>query len=462
MRYAPWALFFCLGFFLSCPPILGAAEKIRTVEVDTNQDGTTDQIRTHDAAGTILSLLTDADQDGFFEQKQLYENGEISQLARDTDQDKAYDTFDFMARGKRIRQEKKNTRGQIILLTRFDESQAPIVMEKDNTGDGLRDTHYFFTKGQVSQSQKDSDANGRPNVFIWFKDGHPVKRQVDANQDGHMEKTIFFDEKGGVKKVLLTPVKGPRETQLFSRGQIQETRISTLGDDRIDRITLFKKGQPHSQKQDRNRDGKFDYFAQFDASGNLEIVKEDSRHRGIIDRIRHFKKGNPTRLEWDREGNGFFETQERYDIPPWSRVIRVDANQDQKPEVIHYYTKDGLAKKEVDTTKDGVADRIETYGKNQRLLTLLERRGEGGDITWFYSKGEMPHRAEEDKNQNGKTDIWYWYAEDGSLSRIEEDTNQDGKPDLWEKYDKAQALILRQRDLDFDGNIDFTDNPSPE
>ncbi|MCG8529684.1 MAG: hypothetical protein MI749_03345, partial [Desulfovibrionales bacterium] len=194
MKYAAIAL--CLALFLSPP--LGAAEKIRTVEVDTDKDGITDQIRTHDARGTILTLLTDRDQDGFFEQKQRYEKGEICQLIRDTDQDKIYDIFDFMDRGKRIRQEQRDTQGRIILLTRFDESQAPLSMEKDTTGDGNRDTFYSFTKGELTQSRRDTTKNGIPDLFTWFANQLPTRRQMDPDEDGHMDKTMVFDKKGGV------------------------------------------------------------------------------------------------------------------------------------------------------------------------------------------------------------------------------------------------------------------------
>jgi hypothetical protein len=77
-------------------------------------------------------------------------------------------------------------------------------------------------------------------------------------------------------------------------------------------------------------------------------------------------------------------------------------------------------------------------------------------MVWFYAKDEILVRGEEDRDQDGRTDIWYLY-ENGLLTQVHEDTNADGKPDLWENYDETQALVKRKKDLDFDGIPDFSD-----
>jgi hypothetical protein len=120
------------------------------------------------------------------------------------------------------------------------------------------------------------------------------------------------------------------------------------------------------------------------------------------------------REEKDLNGDGKVDVWERY--APDGALTRVayDLDFDGRPDVVLFYEKDQLVRKEMAFGFDGVPH------------------------AWlYYEKGKLV-RKERDTNGDGKVDAWeYW--ENGEIDRIGLDLDGDGQVDRWEARRSAEA-----------------------
>ena len=66
----------------------------------------------------------------------------------------------------------------------------------------------------------------------------------------------------------------------------------------------------------------------------------------------------------------------------------------------------------------------------------------------------------EDRNYNGKMDFHTFFTKDEVATRTEQDKNEDGQTDVWEFYEGKDAdkivLVRKEEDLNADGEVDVT------
>lgn len=121
-------------------------------------------------------------------------------------------------------------------------------------------------------------------------------------------------------------------------------------------------------------------------------------------------RGRLSKLSYDRNKNGRIDTVAFMD---GTRFVRV----------------------EIDSNEDGLVDRWEYYGADQKLERVgLSRANDGRPDTWTYqdAKGQVS-KIEISTRHDGKVDRTEFY-ENGALVRAEEDSRGDGRVDRWESY----------------------------
>jgi hypothetical protein len=117
------------------------------------------------------------------------------------------------------------------------------------------------------------------------------------------------------------------------------------------------------------------------------------------------KTGKLQLLKYDSDGNGKIDTWSQMD---GARVVRIDLDKDE----------------------DGLIDRWEYYGPDQKL----EKVG--------FSR-----------MKDGKEDAWSYAGADGAVERIEVSTRRDGNVSRIEHFEK-ERLVTAEEDSDGDGKID--------
>jgi len=116
----------------------------------------------------------------------------------------------------------------------------------------------------------------------------------------------------------------------------------------------------------------------------------------------------------DLNGDGRIDAREYYTPQGLLEKIVYDMDFDGQPDVVRFYEKDQLVRKEYALGFDGIS----------RTLS-------------YYEKGKLI-RKERDTNHDGNVDYWeYW--ESGALDRIGYDDDGDGQVDRWESKKVAAA-----------------------
>jgi len=144
---------------------------------------------------------------------------------------------------------------------------------------------------------------------------------------------------------------------------------------------------------DVNRDGKADVW---------KIVRDLDGKEVVVRKL------------MDLNGDGRIDAREYYAADGSLEKVVYDMDFDGQPDVVRFYEKDQLVRKEYALGFDGVS---RTYG--------------------YYEKGKLI-RKERDTNGDGNVDYWeYW--ENGALDRIGYDDDADGQVDRWESKKVAAA-----------------------
>lgn len=112
-------------------------------------------------------------------------------------------------------------------------------------------------------------------------------------------------------------------------------------------------------------------------------------------------------------------------------TMRIDVNSDGKFNIERTYNALGkVVSEKTDSNLDGAFDLITYYDKGAvaRKDILIDGKV---DASRYYAGGLLL-RVERDTTGNGKIDYWEYY-EEGVLDRIGRDFNADGRADSWQK-----------------------------
>ena len=131
--------------------------QIRSVEEDTNQDGS-------------LDSWTD------------YRDGAVARRRGDADRDGTVDTWSFYAAGR---------------ITRH---------ERDTTGDGFRDRVGHYRDGQLEREEMDSNGDGIPDATLYYDaNERVVRKEEDANGDGVVDLVSHYESGRLTRRELIDP-----------------------------------------------------------------------------------------------------------------------------------------------------------------------------------------------------------------------------------------------------------------
>ncbi len=151
--------------------------------------------------------------------------------------------------------------------------------------------------------------------------------------------------------------------------------------------------------------------------------------------------------EYDLDHDGKPDTWKTARRLPDGREVLVrverDLNADGKVDVREYYDAEGnLEKQVIDLDFDGKPDVVLYFEKGQLVRKEYAFGFDGKPHAWSYYEKNRLVRKERDENGDGKVDYWeYW--ENGEIDRIGIDLDGDGKVDKWEsrKPPTAEAAM---------------------
>ena len=135
-------------------------------------------------------------------------------------------------------------------------------------------------------------------------------------------------------------------------------------------------------------------------------------------------------------------------------LLTYDSNDNGTIDVWTYMDGTRVLRAEVDANEDGLIERWEYYGDNQRLEKVgFSRANDGVEDGWAYEAPDgQIGRVELSTLRDGTIDRWEYY-EGGIMVRAEEDTSQDGQVDRWEAF-ANDALEIVAFDENGDGRPD--------
>jgi hypothetical protein len=144
-------------------------------------------------------------------------------------------------------------------------------------------------------------------------------------------------------------------------------------------------------------------------------------------------------------------------LAPGEKLLEIDVNRDGKPDVWKVVRevdgKEILVRKELDLNGDGRVDAWEYYnadGSLEKIIYDMDFDGQP-DVVRFYEKDQLV-RKEYALGFDGISRTFSYY-EKGKLIRKERDTNGDGNVDYWEYWENG-VLDRIGYDDDGDGQVD--------
>ena len=138
------------------------------------------------------------------------------------------------------------------------------------------------------------------------------------------------------------------------------------------------------------------------------------------------------------------DVQAEYDAATGQlRRLTINTSIDGKPNVVSHMDGTKFVRIEIDRDENGVTDRWEYYGADQKLKKVgISRSNDGLVDAWLYEgPGGQPAKIELSTKRDGKVSRTEFYSR-GQLSRAEEDTNGDSRPDKWETYENGTLATV--------------------
>lgn len=155
-------------------------------------------------------------------------------------------------------------------------------------------------------------------------------------------------------------------------------------------------------------------------SGKLMLMKVSSKGDGRIDTWSYMDGTRFIRIEMDKNQDGLVDRWEHYGTDQKLEKIGFSRANDGKPDAWAYQGQDGnVARVEISTQNDGRISRVEHY--------------EAGALA----------RAEEDTDADGKMDKWETYA-DGAVTSVAFDTKHRGVPDRRLRYGPGGSATVEE------------------
>jgi hypothetical protein len=131
--------------------------------------------------------------------------------------------------------------------------------------------------------------------------------------------------------------------------------------------------------------------------------------------------------------NGYI--QAKYDDNGRLKQLFYDRHKNGRVDTVAFMDGARFVRIEIDSDEDGLVDRWEYYGADQKLEKVgISKANDGQPDTWVYRDvKDNVSKIEISTRRDGKVSRTEYY-ENNSLARAEEDSDGDGKVDRWESY----------------------------
>ena len=289
--------------------------------------------------GKMEKIETDRNKDGNPDFVSVYKNGSLILEKIDADFNKQFDKFiHFDKNGKIFKQVEKN---KVIYFTK--NNTMKVVQ-------GNREFFYinnkiikaviykkhkvyriiFFNDKQIKEKEKiDANLDGAFDRVITYKNGKIVKEKIDSDFNKFFELNLYYNLKGKIKKKEFFkkgckfPVKTEQGKKLFIDNNCNNIHEKIIifnktvkkilidkDEDRVKEKELnYRKHNLFLYKEDKNKDGKFDFFAYYE-SGNIYKIEIDSNFDGKIDKWEYYKDNKLIKKNTDLNFDGKIDIEE--------------------------------------------------------------------------------------------------------------------------------------------------------
>lgn len=205
-----------------------------------------------------------------------------------------------------------------------------ITKTLDADRDGRPELEMVFDadSGELMTRSEDTNYDGVLDAVHRYEGGVVVERIEDTNHDGKPDRWTTYENEVGTRAEVDRNFDGiPDAFYVYESGRLSYEEHDTNQDGKVDRRVEFENGKRAVEIEDRNHNGKMDFWTFYDADGI------------------------PVRTQQDVNEDGQPETWEFYEGDDPSRIVLTrkeeDVNADGKVDIISYYKKGKLARKEV-------------------------------------------------------------------------------------------------------------------
>ena len=155
---------------------------------DRNQDGVSDRIVTYEGFGGARTVETDTDFDGTVDR---------------------WETFG--PEGQRMRSATASLGTRPDRVATYDRGGLLSRVEVDGDLDGRFETIRGYEAGKLTEIRIDSDGNGRTDRVQDFRKGYLSEEDFDTNEDGRADLRMTFARDGVLLKVTVLGSVRPNE-----------------------------------------------------------------------------------------------------------------------------------------------------------------------------------------------------------------------------------------------------------
>ena len=157
-----------------------------------------------------------------------------------------------------------------------------------------------------------------------------------------------------------------------SHGPRNEAGYDYNGDGELDERWIYAGDRVERIETDRNRDGKIDQIARYDADGQASRVDADRDFDGTLEERTDYRHGQALRTELDRDRDGRAEYRAEYIHGTIFREEWLGANGDVVKRI--EYERGDPREGAIDSDGDGRLDTARTYAPNGEILRSVPLR----------------------------------------------------------------------------------------
>ncbi len=247
----------------------------------------------YDKKGHPLISYEDADGDGRFESRVLFQDGQMVCKEEDNDGNGRPEIWQYYSGEKLERiEEDRNRDGKVDLKIFLDDSGRRREIQQDDDYDGHFELVQKFDQPPWSRVvTMNSTKAGAPAITLFYKGDHLVKRFVYADKDGLPDSIEFFGEDGLLKERCDfhddgRHLTGPCPIHYFfdtdGRTVVRAERDAD-GDGKPEEWFFYQGGKLVKVHEDSNGDGMPDIWETYDAGEHLVKREKDLDYDGKPD-----------------------------------------------------------------------------------------------------------------------------------------------------------------------------------